>query len=299
MASVLAGASFIFLIVLILYLVLSAQRRTTTAVNAYPGVAGGTPSAISTPTVASSVAGVAATAPSTATTQVARTPTTAPATSVAAPAGAASPTTAPSPSPGPTASAAADASGTPGAGTEAVLAAALAQYDAVPEADCLTNNPQRKLCAGLRSTPEQVQRGIAVFNIANPSGGSALGVMGRDRAGAWRRWFGFQDTAYQLLQLPGDVRACNTGRLVELRAGPDLSARLLAQLAHLSLARAEEFVLTEPEVAERRPSGQTVLRAGAGWYHLSAPRDAWAYSRFLADAGQNGCQIRDAIERAR
>src|SRR5205823_11874319 len=118
------------------------------------------------------------------------------------------------------------------------------------------NNPQRKLCAGLRSTPEQVQRGIAVFNIANPNGGSAVGVMGRDRTGAWKRWFGYQDTAYQLLQLPGDARACNEGRLVELRAGPDANAPLLAQLAQPSLVRAEEFVLTQPETAQRQPSGQ-------------------------------------------
>ena len=101
------------------------------------------------------------------------------------------------------------------------------------------------------------------------------------------------------MQLPGDARVCNEGRLVELRAAPDANAPLLAQLVSLSIVHAEEFVLTQPEVSERLPSGQTVLRAGAGWYHLSGPRDGWAFSKYLADARQNGCQIRDAIERPR
>ena len=40
MASVLAGVSFIFVLVLIMFLVVSAQRRAGTTVNSYPGTTG-------------------------------------------------------------------------------------------------------------------------------------------------------------------------------------------------------------------------------------------------------------------
>jgi hypothetical protein len=301
MASVLAGLAFLFVIILVVYLVASSQRRANavTVLTDAP-----------TPTPVTGVAPPASTFPPARPTEAAPAPTpAAPATApvvtppplpppAQATVAAVPPTPPPTPSPPPATATPAVAQATPQP-VEAVIAAALAAYDAVPEADCQSNNPQRKPCLSLRSTPEQVQRGIALFNVSVPGSTAAIGVLGRDPAGAWKRWFGYQTAPYQLLQLPGEARVCAEGARLELRASPDPGAQVVAQLNPLATVRAEEFVLTQPEVMERQANGQVVLRPGNGWYRLTGAQTGWAPSRSLSDARYNDCALRDATERAR
>ena len=63
---------------------------------------------------------------------------------------------------------------------DSAIAAALEYYDAVSDADCLTNNPQNKQCVGLSSQPSTVQGGIAVFGVASPDGTGFVAVLGLD-----------------------------------------------------------------------------------------------------------------------
>ncbi len=169
---------------------------------------------------------------------------------------------------------------------DAASAAALEYFDAVSDADCQTNNPQNKLCAGLSSQPSTVQRGIAVFGVGSPDGGGFAGVLGRDPAGEWKFWrAGQQD--YQLLTLPGDALVCAYGAGLNVRSEPTTDAPAVGLIEDLTVARAEEFVLTEPG---------SDLQQGFGWFRLSSPLDGWAYSKYLTAAIQDDCGLHDAQE---
>lgn len=171
---------------------------------------------------------------------------------------------------------------------DAAFAAALEWFDAVSDADCQTNNPQKKHCVEALSEPFTVQRGIAAFGVADPEGvGGFVGVLGRDPAGEWKSWFGGQQ-AYQLLTLPGDMLVCAEGERLNVRSAPTTDAPAVGQLDDLTTVRAEEFVLTEP--------ASDLYTPGYGWYHLSSPQDGWAYSKYLTDARNGDCTLRDALE---
>jgi hypothetical protein len=171
---------------------------------------------------------------------------------------------------------------------EAAFAVALRQFEGVSDADCQTNNPQKRPCVSAQSSPSTVQRGIAAFGVSDPEGfGGVVGVLGRDPAGEWRFWFAGQQ-AYQLLVLPGDMLICAEGDSLNVRSAPATDARIVGSLPDLAAVRAEAFVLTEPASGGQEP--------GYGWYHLSAPLDGWAYSKYLTNALLGDCALRDGIE---
>jgi hypothetical protein len=154
---------------------------------------------------------------------------------------------------------------------DTMLAAALRAYDAVPMADCKANNPSRKQCVEPQSDPATLARGIAQFGVSDAGLYSSFAAFwGRGGDGAWRPWLELQNAKYELTRLPGDVLVCTGGDRLNLRAGPGTDARVVGQLAHLSRARAEEFVLTQPW-NRGAPPGQS--KRGRGWYHLSVPQD--------------------------
>lgn len=183
---------------------------------------------------------------------------------------------------------------TPG---EIAFAAALQLYDGVPAADCKANNPLKKVCVGPSDLAIDPARGVASFGLSDPAGvGGAIGILGRDASGTWKRWFSTQNTVYPLLALPGEMRVCAEGDRLNLRASPDTAAKAIAQLESGAIVRAEEFTLTEPETTA---GAQGAARAGYGWYHLSTPQDGWAYSKFLSTAKLPDCSVRDGIEKGR
>ena len=169
---------------------------------------------------------------------------------------------------------------------DAALAAALEYFDAVPDADCQTNNPQNKQCVGLASEPSTVQLGIAVFGVGSPDGGGFAGVLGRDPAGEWVFWrAGQQD--YLLFILPGDALVCAYGEGLNVRSAATTDAPAVGVIEDLTEVRAEEFVLTEPG---------SDLQQGFGWFRLSSPLDGWAYSKYLTAASLEDCALHDALE---
>lgn len=122
------------------------------------------------------------------------------------------------------------------------------------------------------------------------------GVLGRDEAGVWRRWFEYQDATYLLLELPGDLRVCAEGGKLELRAAPNPSAAVVVAINDQTLLHTEAFVLTQ---AETPGPGNSPPKAGSGWYFVRTPQQGWAFSRFVTDAGLGNCQLRDAVEKGR
>ncbi len=169
---------------------------------------------------------------------------------------------------------------------DAAIEAALELFDAVSDADCETNNPQNKLCAGLTSQPSAVQRGIAVFGVGAPAGGGFVGVLGRDPAGEWKVWREVQQD-YQLLTLPGDALVCGYGAGLTVGSSPAADGAAVGVLEDLTTVRAEEFVLTEQAIDQQH---------GYGWFRLSSPLDGWAYSKYLTNASWEDCSTHDAME---
>ena len=169
---------------------------------------------------------------------------------------------------------------------DAAFAAALEHFDAVSDADCETNNPQNKSCAGLSSQPSTVQRGIAVFGVSGPDGGGFAGVLGRDPAGEWKVWRKVQQD-YQLLILPGDALVCGYGAGLTVGSAPTADAAAVGVLDDLTTVRAEEFVLTEQA---------SDPAYGYGWFRLSSPLDGWAYSKYLTNASYGDCSLHDGME---
>ncbi len=171
---------------------------------------------------------------------------------------------------------------------DAAIAAALANFDAVSDADCQTNNPQNRNCAGLSSQPSTVQLGIAVFGVGPPDGGGFVGVLGLDQAGEWKFWRASQQD-YQLLALPGDALVCAYGSGLNVRSEPTTDAPAVGTIEDLAGVRAEEFVLTEQGSDDQQQHGY-------GWFRLSSPLAGWAYSKYLTAAGWDDCSLHDALE---
>jgi hypothetical protein len=186
--------------------------------------------------------------------------------------------------------------GMSGDAATAALAAALRIFDGVPQADCATNNPGQRICIALAHAPLGApERGIAVLATGSPPGrvgDAGLVVMGRAPDGAWGLWFGTQNPPYQRLDLPGNLLVCADGAGAPVRAAPDPGAATLATLPDLTRVVGEEFVLT-------RPGAVSPLRAGAGWYRLSAPAAGWIEATLLTDARWGDCTVRDAYVHGR
>lgn len=177
------------------------------------------------------------------------------------------------------------------------LAAALRIFDGVPLEECLTN-PRQRACIEPQSSPEQAERGIAVFGVTYAAAAPLIAVLGRDAGGEWGFWFGTRGFVYQLLRLPGEMKICAAPDGLDLRAGPSPGAAVGGRLAHLTTVRAEEFVLTEAGAA---PSPGAGGRNSAGWYRLSAPLEGWSPATSLTNTEVDAtlrlpdCATRDAL----
>ncbi len=197
----------------------------------------------------------------------------------------------PSPSPSPS------VSPTLQAGTDAASVAALKDTDSLYRSPltrdaCLADNPQQKVCIE-RTTPESaLDGGVARFSGGYPEGGGFAFLMGRTSAGEWHFWLGSQQEFYVLANLPGDLRACGGGEDVVARANPSSDAAAAGKVPDLSVAHAEEFVLTKSGTF-----GVSSTR-GDGWYRISSPVTGWVASRDVTDAKLGDCRLRDAIEGA-
>ena len=180
-----------------------------------------------------------------------------------------------------------------GAEASRAFAAALRVFDAVPQADCASNNPRRRPCIeNARGFDVAPERGVAVLSVNEPGGlGGGLAIMGRTAAGEWDLWFGTQNPSYRLFELPGAMLVCADGEGANLRQGWGTDRPVLAVLPDLTPVTVDAFVLTEP-------GSVNPLRVGAGWYNISAPEQGWIFSTLLSDARYATCALRDAAVRA-
>jgi hypothetical protein len=168
---------------------------------------------------------------------------------------------------------------------EGALAAALIAFDGLRDPACRAAG-NTKPCVSLNSSPQTVARGIATVALAAPNGGGgAIGVMGRDQAGEWRRWMTTQQT-YVLLFLPGDLRVCADGEGVNVRELPSTEGKLVKTVADNTVLRAEQFILTTPG------TGDT---PGIGWYQVTGAAAGWARSDLLSNASLPDCGLRNAL----
>ena len=115
--------------------------------------------------------------------------------------------------------------------------------------------------------------------------------LGKTPQGEWEFWFGTQNITYQLTVLPGDMRVCagGTGMRVHASLAPD--TKVLTLLNDDTIITVDRFILTD--LGTRSPT--TGVQAGFGWYHLTSPREGWAYSRYLSAASLGDCSVHDAL----
>ncbi len=134
------------------------------------------------------------------------------------------------------------------------------------------------------------QYGTAAFGISSYPGGGAIEFLGKTPEGEWKFWFGTQNITYQLTVLPGDMRVCAGGAGLNVRASPAVESEALTLLNDDTIISVDRFVLTEP----RSSSPTTGVQAGFGWYHLTSPREGWAFSKYLSAASLGDCSMHDA-----
>jgi hypothetical protein len=157
---------------------------------------------------------------------------------------------------------------------------------------CLKDNPGNKPCIALASNETTVRGGIARFTGGFPDGGGFSFVMGRQADGAWQYWSGTQQGIYQLVEFPGELRACGGGNAVVVRASPDSSAASSGTLKDLATSTAQEFRLT------KAGSFGTGGGRGEGWYRVTGAVPGWVLSRDATDAKLGDCSLHDGIEGA-
>jgi len=114
--------------------------------------------------------------------------------------------------------------------------------------------------------------------------------LGKTPEGEWKLWFGTQNITYQLTVLPGDMRVCAGGAGLNVRASLSVESEALTLLNDDTIISVDRFVLTEP----RSSSPTTGVQAGFGWYHLTSPREGWAFSKYLSAASLGDCSMHDA-----
>ncbi|HET7738954.1 MAG TPA: hypothetical protein VFK32_10310 [Tepidiformaceae bacterium] len=155
-------------------------------------------------------------------------------------------------------------------------------------ANCTVDNPDNRPCIDIASTPVQLTTGIAKFNGGYPEGGTFMLVMARTESGEWAYWYSAQSLTYLVADLPGELIACGGGSDVPALESPGgAEIDLIPELQSLT---ADSFVLVEPGAF-----GADGDR-GSGYYHLTAPIDAWVDATLTADAMLGDCELRDAFE---
>jgi hypothetical protein len=202
--------------------------------------------------------------------------------------------------PGPTGTATVAPSGstplpaTTGVSSEADRAAAAAKtiIGGVVDAAC-TPSPETPDCTVPDPSLGTPQHGTAAFGISSYPGGGAMEFLGQTPEGEWKFWFGTQSTAYQLTVLPGDMRVCAGGAGLNVRASSAAESESLALLNDNTIISVDRFVLTEPGSR----SAATGMQAGFGWYHLTSPKEGWAFSKYLSVASLGDCSVHDALVR--
>lgn len=102
-----------------------------------------------------------------------------------------------------------------------------------------------------------------------------------------------QKLTYQLTVLPGDMRVCAGGAGLNVRASPAVESEALTLLNDDTIISVDRFALTEP--GTRSPT--TGVQAGFGWYHLTSPKEGWAFSKYLSAATLGDCSVHDALVR--
>ena len=182
---------------------------------------------------------------------------------------------------------------TPGASeADQSAAAAKAIFGGLVDAAC-TPSPETPACIipdPSRGTP---QRGTAAFGTSAYPGGGAMEFLGQTPESEWKFWFGTQALTYQLTVLPGDMRVCAGGAGLNVRASSAVESESLALLNDDTIISVDRFLLTEPGSR----SATTGVQAGFGWYHLTSPKEGWAFSKYLSDASLGDCSVHDALVR--
>ena len=125
------------------------------------------------------------------------------------------------------------------------------------------------------------ERGIATFLLEICGRTSGRIVLGRPVRGGWGLLRGGPVGPAPAFLLPGEMVVCAPAG-APLRERPSEDAALVAILPDGAQVTGDSFVLTEPGVVGENPYG-------AGWYHLAAPWNGWAYSEALFDPGEGGC----------
>ena len=178
---------------------------------------------------------------------------------------------------------------TPAASEADRAAAAKTIIGGVVDAAC-TPSPETPACTVPKPSLGTPERGTAAFGISSYPGGGAMEFLGQTPEGEWKFWFGTQSTAYQLTVLPGEMRVCAGGAGLNVRASSAVESESLALLNDGTIISVDRFVLTEP--ASR--SATTGVRAGFGWYHVTSPKEGWAFSKYLSVASLGDCSVHDA-----
>jgi hypothetical protein len=78
-----------------------------------------------------------------------------------------------------------------------------------------------------------------------------------------------------------------------VRASPAAESESLTLLNDGTIISVDRFVLTEPGTR----SATTGVQAGFGWYHLTSPKEGWAFSKYLSVASLGDCSVHDALVR--
>lgn len=175
-----------------------------------------------------------------------------------------------------------------------VVDAAVAVFGAVYREElnrdtCNTGNPDMLPCVSLASDAGTVDSGIARFTGGYPEGGGFSFYMGRQFNGEWGYWFGTQQQLYQLVSVPGELRACGGGEAVTVRAEPSSTSEAAGSIPDGSTVSAEAFMLT----VAGSPSGGG---RGEGWYRVGGDSPGWVAATQSSDASLGSCDLRDAIE---
>ena len=162
----------------------------------------------------------------------------------------------------------------------------------VVDAAC-TPSPETPVCTVPEPSLGTPQYGTAAFGISSYPGGGAIEFLGQTPEGEWEFWFATQNITYQLTVLPGDMRVCAGGSGLNVRASSAAESESLALLNDDTIISVDRFVLTEPGTR----SATTGVQAGFGWYHLTSPKEGWAFSKYLSVASLGDCSVHDALVR--
>lgn len=155
---------------------------------------------------------------------------------------------------------------------------------------CLQGNPQRAPCIELKTSPEQLARGVARFALGDPNGGASTFLMGRMADGRWAYWRGSQQQSYVLETLPGQLLVCGPKNGAAIRAEPSASSAAIAAPPNLAPLAAEELRLVIP--GQYGVQGQR----GEAWYRLTSPAAGWIDATQATAAALGDCLLHDEVE---